>query len=374
MTFNDPLIHPVLGLGSPETRVRLRAVQELVRQLPVPGFLETLRQNRLTPLLYHTMTQFPGREVGEVPHLEELRRDYLAVLRLHKIQERETHHLLEVLGYAGVEVIVLKGADICQRLYDHPACRPMSDVDVLIPPAAREKAQAALFRSGYTRMPRDLDLRPGFNARFGWEEMYASSRSTEFWVDLHWEIQEMGTLYRLPYDALRARAQPGRVGSLAMLVLCPEHLLIHLGVHTLDEWENAPLLKIVDLERALAMLPLDWKLLLAEAEAFQAQGPVRWVLQEMALLCPDTIPAFVLEELAAYQPVWPEKLVLRRPAAGFPVAMVLSMWRHQPVRAWFTFLKGKLWPETAYLRANAPDIGSRSKYLRNLLKRSQDRA
>ena len=113
---------------------------------------------------------------------------------MYKIQERETRHLLAVLGDAGVEAIVLKGADICQRLYDNPVCRPMSDVDVLIPPADREKVQNALFRSGYTRKPRDLDLRPGFNARFGWEEVYASARSAEFWVDLHWEIQEMGTL------------------------------------------------------------------------------------------------------------------------------------------------------------------------------------
>jgi hypothetical protein len=88
----------------------------------------------------------------------------------------------------------------------------------------------------------------------------------------------------------------------------------------------------------------------------------------------ETLRHDALEELAAYQPVWPEKLVLRRPAAAFPVAMALSVWRHLPARVWFTFLKGKLWPETAYLNANAPDIGSRSRYLRNLLKRSQDKA
>lgn len=374
MTFNDPLIHPVLDLGAAKPGVRSRAVQQFIRRLSTPGFLDTLRQNRLTPLLYHTMTQLSRQEVGEVPHLDELRRDYLAVLRLYTIQERETRHVLQVLGDAGVEAVVLKGADICQRLYGNPVCRPMSDVDVLIPPSDREKAQDALCRSGYTRMPRDLDLRPGFNARFGWEEMYASARSAEFWVDLHWEIQEMGTLYRLPYEALRARAQPSMIGSLPVLVLCPEHLLLHLGVHTLDEWENAPLLKIVDLERILTRLPLDWDLFLAEAAAFRAQGPMRWVLQEMARFCPDTIPGYVLEELAAYRPLWAEELILRRPAAGFPLAMVLSLWRHQPVRAWLTFLRGKLWPETAYLKANAPDIDSRSKYLRNLLKRSQDRA
>jgi hypothetical protein len=34
------------------------------------------------------------------------------------------------------------------------------------------------------------------------------------------------------------------VGSLPVLVLCPEHLPIHLEFHTLDEWENAPSSKL----------------------------------------------------------------------------------------------------------------------------------
>jgi len=373
MTFNDPILHPVLDLGAVEPEVRFRAAQQLVRMLSAPGFLDTLRHHRLTPLLYHTMTQFRRQELGEVPFLEELRQDYLTVLRLYTIQERETRHLVEVLGDAGVEVIVLKGADLCQRVYDNPACRPMNDVDVLISPAEREKVQTALVRAGYRLMPRGLDPRPGFNARFGWEELYGSSRNDEFWVDLHWEIQEMGTLYRLPYDSLRAKAEPGSVGSLPVLFLCPEHLLIHLGIHTLDELECGTFLKVVDLKQVLTRLPLDWDFLLAEAAAFQVQGPMRWILQEMAHLCPDTIPGYVLEELAAYQPVWPERLVLKRQAAGFPVAMLLSVWRHLPMRAWPAFFKGKFWPEAEYLRANE-EIGSRSKFLRSLLRRSRDRA
>jgi hypothetical protein len=187
-------------------------VQQIVRQLPVPGFLETLRFNRLTPLIYHTLAQFPQQEVGEVPLLEELRQDYFAGLRLYQTQERETLHLLEVLSSAGVEVILLKGGDIRRRVYDDPVCRPMSDVDVLIAPAERDQARTALSRKGYTMMSHDLGIRPGFNVRFGWEETYASARSDEFWVDLQWEIQEMGTLYRLPYVSLRAgSAREGRV-------------------------------------------------------------------------------------------------------------------------------------------------------------------
>jgi hypothetical protein len=144
-----------------------------------------------------------------------------------------------------------------------------------------------------------------------------------------------------------------------VLVLCPEHLLIHLGAHTLDELDNAPFLKIVNLAQVLTRLPVDWNLFLQEAAAFQVQGPMLWILREMAPLCPGTIPGYVLKELAANQPVGLERLILQRSAAVFPVAMALSLWRPFPVRAWYPFLKGKFWPDSTFIRANPQAFGSR---------------
>jgi hypothetical protein len=373
MIFTNPIVPPVLDLGSADPRARLQAVRQITRQLSVPGVLDTLRQHRLTPLIYQTLTQFTRKEVGEVPLLRELRGDYLGSLRLYHIQESETGLLVEVLAAAGVEVILLKGADIRHRLYEDPACRPMSDVDVLISPADLERARTALEQQGYTLMPRDLDLRPGFTAQFGWVITYKTPRGGIPFVDVHWEIQEAGTFYRLPYNHLRARATVQELGGLSALVLAPEHVVMHLCLHTFDELEYNTILKIVDLERALHRFSLDWDLLLDDASRFRVQEPILWIFRDIEHVRPGLVPALVLEQLAAHRPGWAERFILRRQRNTMLVASLMALWHHLPAKAWPAYLQAKIWPSRAYLDANARDFSRRTDYLNHILGRARER-
>jgi hypothetical protein len=134
--------------------------------------------------------------------------------------------------------------------------------------------------------------------------------------------------------------------------------------------EQAGIMKLVDLERALSRLPLDWDLFLKDAATFQIQGAMFRVLKEMAELRPQTVPGWVLERLAAYTPGWCERLVLRRTAGSLLWASLASLWRHLPLGEWPAFLRGKLWPDNAFIQQN---YGSRLSYLRHLLKRTHDK-
>jgi hypothetical protein len=206
MILNHPLIAPVLDLTAADPRARHKAMRQIVQRLAEPGILATLRQHRLTPLIYAALTQFPREEVGAAPLLEELRRDYLGGLRGYTIQKSETRGLAAALAEAGLEGILLKGGDIRHRLYDDPVSRPMGDVDILISPADLDRVRAVLKGKGYTLVPKDTDRIPDFNRRFAWEELYAGPRRNGVFFDIHWEIRKMGAFYRLPY----APCGPGR--------------------------------------------------------------------------------------------------------------------------------------------------------------------
>uniref|UniRef100_A0A7C3V371 Nucleotidyltransferase family protein n=1 Tax=Desulfobacca acetoxidans TaxID=60893 RepID=A0A7C3V371_9BACT len=370
MIFDNPLIPLALDLASPTPETRLRAARRLAQQLAVPGFLETLRGQRLTCLLYHTLTQFNREEVGEIPLLEELRRDYLAGLRGYRNQMREACSLARELSESGVEIILLKGADIRHRLYDDPVCRPMSDLDVLIAPADLEKVRASLEQQGYTLISRDLDLRPGFTARFGWVVCYQSPGGGLPQVDVHWEIQEAGTFFRLPYPPLRARAVPLELHGVPVLVLAPEHLIMHLGLHIFDELEEAYVLKIVDLYLALRRFSLDWALFCEDAARFRLQEPVLWILREMARWCPDLVPTAVLEELGEHRPGWAERFIMRRQAGGMLVSSLMALWAHRPLRTWPSYFLAKIWPSSSFLKANAHFFAGRKDYLRHIMGRT----
>jgi len=365
MIFVNPLAPLALDLGSDYPGVRLQAVQQLIRRLSTPGFLDTLRQHRLTALIYHTLSQFSRETVGEVPFLEELRREYFGGLRLCKIQERETRFLVELLAEVGIEVILLKGADIRHRLYEDPVCRPMSDLDLLISPFDLEKAHTTLERRGYTLIPWNLDLRPGFTAQFRWVISYNSP--TENLVEVHWEIQEVGTFYRLPYGPLRKQALAQNLGNLPVLILSAEHLMLHLILHTFDEIECAPLLKLIDLERALQRLSLDWDFFLEEVDRYRIQGPVILMFRELARFRPGLVPSYVWKNLTTNPPGWAEGYLLRRQRGCMLVAFVMALRRHLPLRAWPAYLRAKLWPTRSYLEANNRLFPTRIDYLSHLL-------
>jgi hypothetical protein len=372
MIFNDPLIPLVLDLGSADPKVRLQAVQQIAIKLTVPGFLEPLNEHRLTAFYYSTLTRFSRKEVGEVPGLEELRWDYLGRMRRYRDQERELRALLQVLQEAGVEPLMLKGGDIRHRLYDDPVSRPMGDVDLFIPHADLEKVRGIVKKQGYTVAPRDMDRGSDFNARFLWEETYTSTGGA-LALDLHWEIRKMGAYYRLPYAPLRERAMVRDTDGVRALVLCPEHLLMNLSLNALEELEEAGILKILDIHLALNRLPINWDLFLEDAAAFDIRGPMFWMLQEMEKLRPGEVPAAVLQALAAYAPGWWEKLILRRDQGSLLAGFLAAVWRYLPVREWPALLKGKIWPNDEFIRANPREFGSRTGYLQHLLKRTRDK-
>jgi hypothetical protein len=371
MLFAHPLIPLVLDLTSSDPGVRLRAVGEIARQLAVPGFLDTLRQHRLTAFYYHCLTRLSREEVGEIPRLEDLRWDYLAQMRRCQTQTGEVRSLVGGLQAGGVEPLVLKGGDVRHRLYDDPATRPMGDVDLLIAPAELGRVRALLASRGFVRVPRDMDRGPDFNARFAWEEAYASPQRGALVLDLHWDIRKMGAFYRLPYTALKARAVVRDMGGVTALALCPEHLLMNLCLNALEELEEAGILKILDIHLALSRLPLDWDFFLTETASLGIQGPMAWMLQEMAKLRPGAMPALVLRQLEAYIPPWWERVILRRGAGSFLVGFLAAMWRYLPVRKWPALVKGKIWPSAAFIQGNARDYRSRRDYVLHLLKRSR---
>jgi hypothetical protein len=57
---------------------------------------------------------------------------------------------LRALAAVGVPATPVKGAELVNGIWPYPASRPMSDVDVVVPPRLRAQAAAALVAAGFT--------------------------------------------------------------------------------------------------------------------------------------------------------------------------------------------------------------------------------
>ena len=74
--------------------------------------------------------------------------------------DRTLDDALAVLGGAGVECIVAKGMHTARTLFPEPAARPMTDIDLVVPPARVAAAEGALAAAGYLRQPGEYERRP----------------------------------------------------------------------------------------------------------------------------------------------------------------------------------------------------------------------
>jgi hypothetical protein len=326
--------------------------------------LEILRGHHLLPLIFREVAR-RGLE-GELPAAvsDELRKAYILALQVAARQEAEIAQVLRALDQAGLEAIILKGADVRHRLYDDPAVRPIGDLDLLI---SRQKFLAAkkiLIQLGYLPLP---EPRPGFVERFENEILFRPVPGKCLKIDLHFdELRSLGPVYRLPYPPLAARAQTMDLAGLQAKVLAPEHALIHLSLHAFSDFTiYGPFAtQLIDLCLALSRLSLDWQFFLEELVRFRCQGPVYLIVRTMASLPGLEVPAAVLAILGQYRPSWQERLIIQRLAY---LAVHLSMlYRHRRFSDWAFFFYAKLWPQESYTREH---FGSASARLRIFLSR-----
>jgi hypothetical protein len=327
------------------------------------ALLAEMRRHRLSPLINMQIIG-QGRKRNLAPQwLESLKHDYCLSLQKTLRQEHDALLVLQALSAAGVEVLLLKGADLRLRLYDDPAVRPMADLDLLIPKAALAKARSVLDRLGYGLSSDSLNPRPGFREHFRAGLHFKKPDRTSLMVDLHWHIEAVANFYRLPYESLRRQAIPWDYQGVPVKLLSPEHLLIHLCLHNYDELDQA--LRIVDLGLVLKRLPLDWRLFLAEADRFRCQAPLYLMLGQLARLFPQTVPTEVLTVLGNYHPSFWERMALNQELNPL-VRLVAPLYHHRRPGDWVRYFAALLWPHQDYLGA-VYGKQARAAYLRQVL-------
>jgi hypothetical protein len=160
-------------------------------------FLGGLRRHHLTPWMYRLIKSRGSEKTVPLPVLKCLQHDYGLALKQALLQDNQADSVLRVLTAAGLEVILLKGADFRGRLYGDPAVRPMADLDLLIPKTKLNEAKAVLTRLGYGCASDSHDLRPGFRERFR-ASIHLVPQDKGLMLDVHWQIEAVANLYRLP--------------------------------------------------------------------------------------------------------------------------------------------------------------------------------
>lgn len=140
--------------------------------------------------------------------------------------------LAEVMGAlrsAGIEPVALKGVALADLLYDDPALRPSTDLDVLIRPEELAGALAALSRLGaQTPSQAEIDFQRRYSYDLGCLLPPVAGKATL--LELHWQLAPRG-LFNLNLERWRQRAETFSLEAGSVLRFAPEEQLLHLALH-----------------------------------------------------------------------------------------------------------------------------------------------
>jgi hypothetical protein len=108
----------------------------------------------MSPLLYMHLQE---ADAASPPPIKlQLQGLFLRHKRANEIRLSRLAEVLAVLAEKAIPVIVLKGAALAPLIYPTPGLRPMSDIDILVPPEQASDVQIILHEMGFTdSLPND---------------------------------------------------------------------------------------------------------------------------------------------------------------------------------------------------------------------------
>lgn len=218
-----------------------------------PALLDTGRRHGLLPLLHDRLATLDrGRAPADVG--AQLRGSYCTSLLRNRRLAAELARVAAALHRAGVDVIVLKGGALAPTVYDHPAQRPMTDLDLLVPPGQAGAAATVLEAEGYHPSGSVPAHMLPFQQRFGGGvEWLRREEGTTTRLDVQHDLVGVDWcrgLFRVAPEALWAAARPLHWDGAEALQLSAEDTLVHLCLHpAVHHGYASSLLGYADLDR-----------------------------------------------------------------------------------------------------------------------------
>ena len=176
--------------------------------------------------------------------------------RLRGIDQREeldaaAGDLLAAFTDIGVRALLLKGPVLSRVLYEPGEQRRYNDVDILVDPAALDRAREAMLGWGYVCMQDQLGVQDGRDALHA-EEWTVGSLP----VDLHWRLPatDRDVSAEAAWTALYASHQLIDLGTHRVATLSPAGLALHIAIHAAQHGDKHAR-ALDDLDRALARWP-----------------------------------------------------------------------------------------------------------------------
>ena len=317
-----------------------------------PAVIDAADVEDVLPALAHALAA--AGWVGVPPSARRRLAEGLADCRArHLLMTRELACVLHRCAADGIDVIVLKGPVLAERVYPDPALRPFSDLDLLVRPADRFRMDTVLQDLGHRRIADAHSWE--FDVAYDGATLYETSGSVR--IDLHWALlTEPRFVWNAETTEIWARSAAITVAGERARGLAREDLVLYLAIHlavhhTLTGW-----LRYWDVALLLEREgdALDWEAVLSRATRWRVRTALAFVLAGARALFEAPVPAAVEAALtpSGLRAALLGAIVRRRDDAGLQrLEHVITLLLLDRGRDLYGALRHALWPSAGWMRA-----------------------
>jgi hypothetical protein len=213
----------ILCLRAEPKEVKVARLRELTDNDWVDILMEAKSQG-IAAILFHILK--PLQSAVDIPRQihDVLRQSYLNSLARNMRLFQKLLQLLTIFNKENIPVILLKGAHLAKLVYESPALRPMSDIDLLAKEDDLLKIHDLLIENGFSTLEQDQGPVLRHMAPYRKKNFPA--------LEIHYNIGILPDNKLFETADLWERAHQSTLEGVNIITLCPEDLLLHLCAHT----------------------------------------------------------------------------------------------------------------------------------------------
>jgi hypothetical protein len=194
----------------------------------------------IKPIFYYNLKQYAADLVSE--QMKKKIDNYFQLSHLHShFQLQESEKIVTRFQESQIDVLLLKGPTLAQRIYGDINLRKSNDIDIFISPDKIDEADQILSDMGYTQFSKIADLSSFGKRSFLWIARQFPYKKNDglFNLDVHTAIMPPGYSSQRDFNTYFERSDRIQIGSKTLPVLGIEDLLEVLSYHgTKNRWEK----------------------------------------------------------------------------------------------------------------------------------------
>ncbi len=251
------------------------------------------RSHGVAPLLYRTL--IADGVLADQQIVERFKTSYYQAFAQALFFHEEVKKISASLKPTKTPVMLLKGAYLAHSVYPDPGCRPMSDLDLLVPRDGLDVVEQTLVDLGYTRAFHSR----AHNLAHDCVLPYTLRRDKRKKIEIHWDLAPpIGRTDNIKLSEIWQQAIVDRIAGYEALVMRPEDQLIFACAHLAsDKHCFDRLIWFCDICAIVAKREISWSYVVARSGEFNARVAVYFALAFARELLRLDIPAHVLREL-----------------------------------------------------------------------------